>query len=51
MNNKKICLIGLDYVGLPLAVEFGKKFEIISLISMKSEFKILKRVRVGCYEF
>jgi len=25
MNNKKIALIGLGYVGLPLAVEFGKK--------------------------
>ena len=25
MSNKKIALIGLGYVGLPLAVEFGKK--------------------------
>lgn len=25
MNNKKIAVIGLGYVGLPLAVEFGKK--------------------------
>ena len=25
----KIALIGLGYVGLPLAVEFGKKFETI----------------------
>jgi UDP-N-acetyl-D-galactosamine dehydrogenase len=30
MNNKKICLIGLGYIGLPLAVEFGKEFEVIS---------------------
>ncbi len=29
MNNKKIALIGLGYVGLPLAVEFGKKRSII----------------------
>lgn len=29
MKNKKISLIGLGYVGLPLAVAFGKKFEII----------------------
>ena len=29
MKNKKIALIGLGYVGLPLAVEFGKKREII----------------------
>ena len=27
--NKKIALIGLGYVGLPLAVEFGKKRQII----------------------
>ncbi|HEY0668785.1 MAG TPA: nucleotide sugar dehydrogenase [Sphingobacteriaceae bacterium] len=31
LNNKdcKIAVIGLGYVGLPLAVEFGKKFEVI----------------------
>ena len=26
IKNKKIAVIGLGYVGLPLAVEFGKKF-------------------------
>ena len=31
MNNIKICLIGLGYVGLPLAVEFGKKREVIGI--------------------
>ena len=29
MENIKIAVIGLGYVGLPLAVEFGKKFEVI----------------------
>ena len=29
MNSKKIALIGLGYVGLPLAVEFGKKRSVI----------------------
>jgi UDP-N-acetyl-D-galactosamine dehydrogenase len=29
MTNKKIALIGLGYVGLPLAVEFGKKLEVV----------------------
>ena len=29
MKNKKIALIGLGYVGLPLAVEFGKKRTIV----------------------
>ncbi|MDG1433681.1 MAG: hypothetical protein P8Q41_06710, partial [Saprospiraceae bacterium] len=26
IKNKKIAIIGLGYVGLPLAVEFGKQF-------------------------
>lgn len=26
LNDSRICIIGLGYVGLPLAVEFGKKF-------------------------
>jgi UDP-N-acetyl-D-galactosamine dehydrogenase len=29
MNTHKIAVIGLGYIGLPLAVEFGKKFEVI----------------------
>lgn len=29
MNNKKICIIGLGYVGLPLAVAFAEKFKVI----------------------
>lgn len=29
MENIKIAVIGLGYVGLPLAVEFGKKFDVI----------------------
>lgn len=31
LQNKTICVIGLGYVGLPLAVEFGKIFETIGL--------------------
>ena len=29
MENTKIAIIGLGYVGLPLAVEFGKKFQVV----------------------
>ncbi len=29
MQNSKIAIIGLGYVGLPLAVEFGKKYETV----------------------
>ena len=30
MKNTKICLIGLGYVGLPLAVAFAEKFQVVS---------------------
>lgn len=29
MNNRKIAVIGLGYVGLPLAIEFGKKYKVL----------------------
>ena len=29
LQNKKIAIIGLGYVGLPLAVEFGKRRKVI----------------------
>ena len=29
MNKHKIAIIGLGYVGLPLAVEFAKKYQVI----------------------
>ena len=29
LNQKKIGIIGLGYVGLPLAIEFGKKYEVL----------------------
>ena len=29
MNTNKIAVIGLGYVGFPLAIEFGKKFDTI----------------------
>ncbi len=29
MHSKKIAIIGLGYVGLPLAVEFGKKYQVV----------------------
>ena len=43
MKNKKIALIGLGYVGLPLAVEFGKKREVMALILIKIELINLKK--------
>jgi UDP-N-acetyl-D-galactosamine dehydrogenase len=29
LENLKICIIGLGYVGLPLAIEFGKKYKVL----------------------
>ena len=29
MSNSKIAIIGLGYVGLPLAIEFAKKYDVI----------------------
>ena len=43
MKNKKIALIGLGYVGLPLAVEFGKKFEVVGYDVSKDRIDILKK--------
>ena len=42
MNNKKIAVIGLGYVGLPLAVEFSKKHEVIGLDISKRRIDELK---------
>ena len=43
MNNIKICVIGLGYVGLPLALEFGKKFQTIGFDINKSRVHQLKK--------
>lgn len=43
MNNKKIAIIGLGYVGLPLAVEFGKKREVIGFDINHNRVKELKK--------
>lgn len=42
-NNKKICIIGLGYVGLPLAVEFSKKFKLIGFDKNKLRVNQLKK--------
>ena len=42
MNNKKIALIGLGYVGLPLAVEFGKKCTVVGFDINQSRINDLK---------
>ena len=43
MNNKKIAVIGLGYVGLPLATEFGKKHEVIGFDINKDRIDELEK--------
>ena len=43
MITKKIAIIGLGYVGLPLAVEFGKKREVIGFDINKNRIDLLKK--------
>jgi len=42
MINKKIAIIGLGYVGLPLAIEFGKKRDVIGFDINKDRIDLLK---------
>jgi UDP-N-acetyl-D-galactosamine dehydrogenase len=42
INNKKIAVIGLGYVGLPLAVEFGKKYFTVGFDINDSRIEDLK---------
>ena len=41
-SNKLICIIGLGYVGLPLAVEFGKKRDVIGYDTNSKRIQDLK---------
>ena len=42
MKNTRIAVVGLGYVGLPLAVEFGKKIETIGFDINKERIQELK---------
>lgn len=42
INNIKIAVIGLGYVGLPLAVEFGKKYPVVGFDINQSRINELK---------
>ena len=46
MKNKKLAVIGLGYVGLPLAVEFGKKFEVIGFDVNKNRVDQIKKTKI-----
>ncbi|MEO5595576.1 MAG: Vi polysaccharide biosynthesis UDP-N-acetylglucosamine C-6 dehydrogenase TviB, partial [Lysobacteraceae bacterium] len=42
-QNSKIAIIGLGYVGLPLAVEFGKQYECVGFDINASRIDELRR--------
>ncbi len=42
LQDKKLAIIGLGYVGLPLAVEFGKKFDTVGFDINEERIKELK---------
>lgn len=42
LSNVRIGIVGLGYVGLPLAVEFGKKFEVIGFDIHQARVEALK---------
>ena len=43
LNKQSICVIGLGYVGLPLAIEFGKKYSTIGYDINKKRINSLKK--------
>lgn len=43
MNNTKIAIIGLGYVGLPLAVEFSKKYSVVGFDINQNRMDELKK--------
>jgi UDP-N-acetyl-D-galactosamine dehydrogenase len=50
VNDLRIAVIGLGYVGLPLAVEFGKKFPIVGFDIDEKRIKELKAGRDHTHE-
>lgn len=50
LNNAKIGILGLGYVGLPLAVEFGKKFDTVGFDINTDRVEELKSGKDGTLE-
>jgi UDP-N-acetyl-D-mannosaminuronate dehydrogenase len=48
LTEKKIAIIGLGYVGLPLAIEFGKKYFVMGFDINQSAQEVLSAVLALC---
>ena len=46
MLNYKIAIVGLGYIGLPLAVEFGKIFNVIGFDLKEMRISQLKKISI-----
>lgn len=44
LKNKKIAIMGLGYVGLPLAIEFSKKFEVVGYDINKVKIREIEKI-------
>ena len=43
LSDRSIAVIGLGYVGLPLAIEFGKKYRVIGFDVNKARVEEMER--------
>jgi UDP-N-acetyl-D-glucosamine/UDP-N-acetyl-D-galactosamine dehydrogenase len=43
MKKKKLCIVGLGYVGLPLAIEFSKHYEVVGFDISKERIRELRK--------
>jgi len=50
LENSKIAIIGLGYVGLPLAIEFGKKYKVLGFDINQARIEELKCGKDRTYE-
>ena len=43
LKKKRICVVGLGYVGLPLAFEFSRYFKVLGVDNDKSKIENFKK--------
>ena len=50
IESTKICVIGLGYVGLPLALEFSKKFPVVGFDINEGRINDLNNLQLPIFE-
>jgi len=51
LSETRLALIGLGYVGLPLAPEFAKKYPVVGFISTGKELMNCCRGMIACWRW